>query len=202
MQFSYRGLAAACAFGLLVHGAAFAQDVQPAAQAAPAAPAVPAAQAAPATPAAPAPVPALPDPNPPASQMAAARDLVVASGMSKSFNPMVPQLTEQIVPMLTRTRPDLTKDLTVVLEQLKPEFNQKTNDMIDIAARIYARQMSEDELRQTAAFFNSPVGKKYVDSQPYMLDELVVAMQSWTQTLSTFMMQRVRDEMFKKGHQF
>ena len=115
---------------------------------------------------------------------------------------MIPQLTEQIGPMLTRTRPEMAKDLADVLKQLRPEFDKKADDMINIAAHVYARKMSEDELKQTAAFFNSPVGKKYVDSQPAMLDELVVAMQSWTQEISTYMMTRVRQEMMKKGHQF
>ena len=154
------------------------------------------AQNAPAT----APVPDVSQPEPPASQLAAARDVVVSSGMARSFSPMVPQLMEQIVPLITRTRPELSKDLSDVLQELKPEFIKDGDEMTDIAAHIYARRMTEDELKQAAAFFNSPVGKKYVDIQPAMLDELVVAMQSWTQTLSTTMMTRVRQEMGKKGH--
>ena len=33
-----------------------------------------------------------------------------------------------------------------------------------------------------------------------MLDQLVVAMQDWTQKMSADMMARVRDEMKKRGH--
>ena len=160
---------------------------------------------APATPAPPAASPSVPPvatPEPPASQLAAARDVVVSSGMSRSFTPMIPQLMEQIGPVLTRTRPEMAKDLAEVLKQLQPEFDKKTDEMIDIAAHVYVRRMSEEELKQTAAFFNSPVGMKYVESQPAMLDELVVAMQAWTQQISNFMMTRVRQEMTKKGHQF
>jgi hypothetical protein len=160
------------------------------------------AQQAPAQPAAGAAVPALALPEPPASQLAAARDVVVSSGMSRSFGPTVPQLESQILPMLTRTRPEMTKDLGETLKELTPEFDKKIDDMVDIAAHIYARHMSEDELKATAAFFNSPVGKKYVEAQPVMLDEVVVAMQSWWQQISNYMMSRVRQEMIKKGHQF
>lgn len=147
-------------------------------------------------------VPDVGQPEPPASQLAAAHDLVVASGMARSFNPMVGQLSEQIVPMLTRTRPELKQNLTVVIQELGPEFEKKGQGMTDIAARIYARAMTEQELKDAAAFFNSPVGKKYVIVQPGMLDQLVVAMQSWTQELSTFMMSRVHEEMKKKGQDF
>lgn len=151
---------------------------------------------------APAAVPAVGQPEPSPAQIAAGRELVIASGMARSFAPMVPQLADQIMPMLTKTRPELKPNLTAVMAQLQPEFAQKGDEMITIAARIYARQMSEQELKDAAAFFNSPVGKKYVNSQPGMLDQLVVAMQSWTQQLSTYMMQRVHEEMKKKGQDF
>ena len=161
----------------------------------------PAAQPAPAaTPAAK--VPDVGQPEPPAAQVAAARQLVIASGMERSFEPMVPQLTQQIVPLLTRTRPELKDNLQAVLVKLQPEFAKKGQEMTDIAAKIYARHMTQPELEQAVAFFNSPTGKKYVEVQPAMLDEVVVAMQSWTQSLSTYMMQRVHDEMKAKGQDF
>ena len=150
----------------------------------------------------PAPVPPVGQPEPPASQLAAARDLVVASGMARSFAPMVPQLADQVLPMFTRTRPELKTNLALVLEKLKPEFTKKGDEMIDIAAHIFARRMSEDELKESAAFFNSPTGKKYVGVQPDVLDELVVAMQSFTQDLSAYMMQRIHAEMKAKGQDF
>ena len=176
----------------------------PPAAGAPAAPATPAPDAAtPGSPAAlPAPVPPLPQPEVSPEKLAIARQVVHGSGMDRSFEPMVPQLEEQIPAVITRTRPELAKDLSSVLAQLHPEFAKKASEMIDIAARIYAQQMSEDDLKATAAFFDSPAGKKYVASQPYMLDELVLKMQAWTQETSTYMMKRVQQEMEKKGDKF
>ena len=147
-----------------------------------------------------APPPGTPQAEPSAAAVAAAHDVVVLSGMARSFAPMVPDLMRQIVPTMTRTHPELTTDLTEVVKQLEPEFTRNGERMTDIAAKIYARRMSEDELKQTAAFFRTPAGSKYVETQPQMLDELVVAMQSWTQELSNVMMNRVREEMVKKGH--
>ena len=168
------------ALGLVLAGPALAQQAAPA----PAAPATAA--------------PALPEPT--AAAVAAARDLVVLSGMARSFAPLVPDLVRQIVPALTRTHPELTVDMTEVVKQLEPEFIRDGERMTDVAARIYARRMTEDQLKQAAAFFRTPAGARYVEVQPVMLDELVVAMQSWTQELSGTMMKRVREEMAKKGH--
>jgi hypothetical protein len=139
------------------------------------------------------------EPSP--SQIAAARSLVIANGMPRSFAVIIPQFMDQIGTALTQTRPELIRDLNVVLEQLKPEFDKQADEMVDSAARIYAKLMSEQDLKTAAAFFNSDTGRKYVETQPAFLNEVVVAMQGWQQKISTAMMTRVRTEMRKKGHE-
>jgi hypothetical protein len=197
MTFLFRVAAASVLLALAPGGPARAQQ-----------PASPAPAAAPAAPAAPVPVgppaalPSLPAPDVPPEKLALARQVVLSSGMGRSFDPMVPQLEAQIPMVVTRTRPEYAKDVASVLTQLQPEFDKKTDEMVDIAAKIYARRLTEDELKATAAFFASPAGKKYVEAQPLMLDELVIAMQAWTQETSTFMMKRVQTEMEKKGDKF
>lgn len=139
--------------------------------------------------------------EPSAAQIDLGRQVVQASGMSKTFNVMVPQMMVRLEQTLTQTRPEIAKDLGTVLEQLEEEFNKSQTEILDTAARIAARKLSEQELKDTLAFFNSSSGKKYVESQPAMLDELVVAIQGWTDKLSQTMIRRVREEMAKKGHQ-
>jgi len=73
--------------------------------------------------------------------------------------------------------------------------------MVDTAAKIYADKLTEAELKDIAAFFRSPAGKRYVESQPAVLDEMVQAMQNWTQEVSEYVMVRVRAELGKRGHQ-
>ena len=135
------------------------------------------------------------------SHLAAARALVIACGMSRSFKVIVPQFMDQIGSSLTQTRPELRNDLNTVLTELKPEFDKQVDEMIDIAARIYVKQMSEQDLKAAVAFFESPAGRQYVETQPAFLTEVVTAMQGWQGKISTDMMTRVRAEMKKKGHE-
>lgn len=151
--------------------------------------------------AAPAAAPAATPGAPSAAQLALAKEIVVNSGVSRSFAIVIPQFLDQIATRLTQTRPDLIKDLNTVLEQIKPEFDKRVDQMVDIAARLYAERMSEQELKDVAAFFNSASGKKYVEQQPLVLNALYVSMQGWQQQLSTDMMTRVREDMKKKGHE-
>ncbi len=150
----------------------------------------------PTRPAPPAQQPQAPQPSP--SHLAAARDVVMLSGMTRTFDVIPPEMNEQIKKNAV-TRPDLTKDLDQVLESLKPEMELQKQQMVNAAARIYATRMSEADLKEIAAFFKSPIGKKYVETQPQILDAMVVEIQEWTKQLAEYVMVRVRAEMSKRG---
>ena len=137
------------------------------------------------------------DPTP--AQIAAARTVVTGSGVSRSFEAVIPNVMNQMATSLLRTRPELTADVQASLQTLKPQFDGYTTEMVDNAARILASSMSEDDLKQTAAFFNSTAGKSYVSTQPMVLGRLMNSMTLWTQSISEKMVEALRGEMKKRG---
>lgn len=132
--------------------------------------------------------------------IAKARQLILATGISRSFEIIIPEFMDQIGITLTQARPDVVHDMNVVLTDLKPEFDKQSEEMIDQSARIYATLLSEKEIDAVLGFFNSEAGRKYVGAQPLFLNQLVSGMQAWQQKISINMMARVRQEMKKKGH--
>ena len=62
--------------------------------------------------------------------------------------------------------------------------------------------MSEQELTDVAAFFDSPSGKKYVAVTPVFLQRLANVTAPWRDQLSTDIVVRARQEMKKKGVEF
>jgi hypothetical protein len=153
------------------------------------------------------PAPAVAPPRPPAPEVrgpdeaALARTLVVATGISRSFALQIPQFMDQIGTHLARTRPELVADLNLVVSELKPEFTRQADEIVEIAAQIYAKHIPREDLQAAVTFFTSAAGRKYVEAQPAILTEVVTAMQGWQGKLSTDMMARVRAEMKKKGHE-
>jgi hypothetical protein len=158
----------------------------------------PARPAAPATPAPSAPAPSAPAPS--ASHLAAAREVALASGIVRSIDVIPPQLFERLREQIV-ARPELSKDLDDVLKTIGPEMELQKQKAVNAIAAIYARAMTEAELKDTIAFFNSPSGKKYVETQPVVLDDIVREMRDWSQEVAEYVMVRVRAEMQKKGHQ-
>ena len=143
----------------------------------------------------------VPLPNATPAHVAAARDLVIASGLSRAFMPLIGELNSQINMTVTQTRPDLIPDMKATLDALQPEFMQYGDEMIGVAARVYTALLSEQECRDAAAFFNSPLGKKYVEAQPSIFVSITPALDQWRKSMSVRRYERVSAEMKKKGHE-
>ncbi len=140
--------------------------------------------------------PAQPSP----SHLAAARDVAVSSGMTGAFDAMTGPLLNRLQQMNV-TRPEIAEDLKKVVEIIRPEVEQKKQEMIDSAARVFTTRMTEAELKEVAAFYKSPVGQKYVQVQPGVLDDVVRDLSVWSEKTSEFIITRAREEMGKLGHQ-
>jgi hypothetical protein len=138
--------------------------------------------------------------QPSANHLALAREVAVNSGMTRSFDAMTEPLLAQLQQMNV-TRPEIKQDLDQVVTTLRPEVEQHKQKMIDNAARAFASRMTEAELKEVAAFYKTPAGKKYVEVQPVLLDDIVKDLATWTQNVSEYIMIRARAEMSKKGHQ-
>lgn len=138
--------------------------------------------------------------EPSASHLAAARDLLIVTGAAGSIDRIIPVFINDIR-RISVTRPELAKDLDEVIKQLEPEMEKQKQQGYSIAARAYAAQMSEPELKEAAVFFRSPVGKKYVEALPVVTETLVNDITAWSQLAAEYTMTRVRAEMSKRGHQ-
>lgn len=138
--------------------------------------------------------------QPSASHLALAREVAISSGMTRSFDAMVEPFLEQLQQMNV-TRPEIRQDLDQVVEMLRPEVEQQKQKMVDNAARAFAIRMSEPELKEVAAFYRTPAGRKYVEMQPLLLDDIVKDLATWTQNVSEYIIIRARAEMSKRGHQ-
>jgi hypothetical protein len=83
-----------------------------------------------------------------------------------------------------------------------PEFVKSEDGVIGDAAKFLAGQMAEAELKDVAAFYEGPTGKKFMTAQGQVAGEVAKLGAAWRDTLSTDMLARVREEMKKRGHDF
>jgi hypothetical protein len=140
------------------------------------------------------------DPTPAA--LDSARAIISAWGMTQSFDLVVPQMFEQLERNVLATRPELKDNLDAVIQAVKPEFLKTEQDTLAAAAQSLAKQMTEQELKDTATFFLTPSGKKYIATEPGAITQILVLVQNWREQLSVSVLKRVHEEMKKKGSDF
>jgi uncharacterized protein len=155
-------------------------------------------------PAAPAAPPAAPAaaPAPSPAAIAAADTILGDIGIKQTISLVVPGMLTQLESNVTRTRPEIKESLRQTLRSIQPEFDKTAVQTFNSAAAILASQMSEKEIVELAAFFESPLGKKYVAMEPVFLQSLSDVVAPWREQLSTDIMVRAREEMKKKGVEF
>jgi len=140
-------------------------------------------------------------PDIPQSHLAAGRDAVVASGLAESFDSIYLEFRERVAQTVGTTRPEARKDMEEIIASLRPEAEKKRDEIVASSAFIFAKRMSEADLKEIAAFFKSPVGQRYNAARPRAIDEIYALLQPWSMQTSNFLFDRFSEEMRKRGHQ-
>lgn len=149
---------------------------------------------------APAAAPAAAAQQPSASAMQVARELVQANGEASAFNGVLQNLVDGAALGFLQTNPDLAPQLRDTAIALRPEFEKRQSEIVDILATSYAQHFTEDELKQALAFYKSPVGQKLVADRPAIVQQAVQNIQQWGARVNAEAMERIRAEMKKKGY--
>jgi uncharacterized protein len=142
------------------------------------------------------------EPAPSPAALGYATQLFGDIGLKGSLDQVVPTMLIELERNITATRPELHDPLHAALLAVEPEFVKTEDEVLSAAAKALTAHMSEDELKQTVAFFDSPAGKKFLAAQPAVIQEVGGLARAWRDKLSTDILARVREEMKKQGYTF
>jgi hypothetical protein len=138
--------------------------------------------------------------QPSAAALASARELMELKGVKSLVEPVVVGVIEQTKGTILQTNPGLTKDLDEVSAQLRNEYQPRVAEMTNEIVQLYAQRFSEQELKESIAFYKSAAGRKMLAEEPRILDATYARLQQWAIRFQDEVMTRVRAEMKKRGH--
>jgi len=138
--------------------------------------------------------------QPSPAALASARELMELKGVKSLVEPVVSGVIQQTTGTILQTNPGLTKDLQEVSTQLRNEYQPRVGEMTNEIVQLYAQRFSEQELKDANAFYKSPAGKKMLAEEPRILDATYARLQQWAMQFQGEVMNRVRAEMKKRGH--
>jgi len=134
------------------------------------------------------------------AQLKLAQQVVEMQGSQRSFDGAIPSIFTQIYQQYVSQNPDLDKDISTILRAMLPEFDKRKDEIAGILARVYAEKFTEAELKDILTFYESPAGKKFVAATADIGKDTMGRLQEWSGKLNQDIVNRLKAEMKKKGH--
>ena len=134
-----------------------------------------------------------------ADRVAAARELMEASGSTRQFEAVMPMILAQMQGLFVKMKPGNEKDIAEVFAAIGKRFLDRKGEVFDEIAALYAEKLTAQELREIAAFFRTGVGAKFVTLQPELVQKSMVIGQRWGERIGRDVEADVRKELKKRG---
>jgi len=139
--------------------------------------------------------------KPSPAAVTAARELIEIKGASQLYNPVLVGIILRARDALLQSNPALSADLNAAAQQLRRDYEPRLESLKQQIAGLYAARFSEKELKDALAFYKSPLGVKLSTAEPQVIDQSMAVANKWAEELVEEVLEKLRAEMRKKGHQ-
>jgi len=136
----------------------------------------------------------------PADTLAAARELITIMRATDQLKQMLPTIMQALKHAIAQGRQQVERDLDTLMPVLLDGMSSRIGDLVDQMAAVYARNFTSDEIRQLTTFYRSPVGQKFLEKMPTVMQESMSLGQAFGQQVATELQGKMIEELRKKGH--
>ena len=122
--------------------------------------------------------------EPSTEHLAAARQAIKALGATQQFDAILPNAAQGLKASLIQTAPNYQEIISATVDETALSMVGRRADLEREAASIYAKNFSVDDLNAITAFYESPAGKKLLETGPIVTRELLRAAEVWSNGIS------------------
>jgi hypothetical protein len=144
-------------------------------------------------------VPAARAQSPDPARVAAAKELMLAAGVAKQFEEVMPVLAKHLGESFAALVPGKADEIREVFQQIAVAFVDRKGELIDQIAGLYAEKLTVEELSGIVAFYKSPLGVKFAAMQPEMSRQAMTLGQRWGAQVGREIEAEARKELKKRG---
>ena len=112
----------------------------------------------------------------------------------------MPMLMQQLKPAITQGRPEVERDYDAMVPQMLAAADTRMGEFTGAIAVIYASHFTVDELRQLTAFYRGPVGQKFLQIMPRIMQDSMTIGQKFGESIALDTRNRMIEELRKRGH--
>ena len=133
-------------------------------------------------------------------KVAKTRELIEVMNMVERADRLATVLLTQMQNLATSVNPgkeDIAADL--MREKFMPVMRRHLPDYIEMVVGLYAEHFTLTELEETIAFYRSPTGRKWIETQPVVLERSQRLALNWAQGVLAEVMDEVEADFQKRG---
>jgi len=115
-------------------------------------------------------------------------EMFEVSGTEESYKVAITQM----VGMMKQQYPNVD---AAIWEEFEKEFlNTSLNDLVEMLVPVYSKHMTQADLKNVIAFYQTPTGKKYADKTPLIMQESMQVGQEWGVKLGEDFVKKMKDK--------
>jgi hypothetical protein len=143
---------------------------------------------------------ASPAQTPSPEAMTAARSLVTTMKLPEQYKALLPAILLGLRRTLTQDRPEIESDYDSMKPMVDAAFTPYYTAMLDSVAAIYASNYTVAEMRDIEAFFQRPVGQKYLEKAPAVAQQIGQVTEDASRKAADDLRTRLTEALRQKGH--
>ena len=132
--------------------------------------------------------------------MTAARSLVTTMKLPEQYKALLPAILLGLRRTLTQDRPEIESDYDSMKPMVEAAFTPYYTAMLNDVAAVYANNFTVAELRDMETFFQRPVGQKYLEKAPAVMQQVNQVTQDASRKAADDMRTRLTEALRQKGH--
>src|ERR1700694_1408721 len=132
--------------------------------------------------------------------MTAARSLVTTMKLPEQYKALLPAILLGLRRTLTQDRPEIESDYDSMKPMVEAAFTPYYTAMLNDVAAVYASNFSVAEMRDMEAFFQRPVGQKYLEKAPAVTQQISQVTQDASRRAADDLRTRLTEALRLKGH--
>jgi hypothetical protein len=131
---------------------------------------------------------------------AAAKELVEAMRATDQLKVLMPMLMQQLKPAIVQGRAEVERDYDQMVPEMLAIVDARMGEFVDSIATLYASHFNADELSQLTAFYRGPVGQKFLQIMPRIMQDSMAIGQKFGESIALDTRNRMIEELRKRGH--
>jgi len=132
--------------------------------------------------------------------MTVARSLVTTMKLPEQYKALLPAILLGLRRTLTQDRPEIESDYDGMKPMVEAAFTPYYTGMLNDVATVYARNFTVAEMRDMEAFFQKPVGQKYLATAPDLTQQINQVTQDASRKAADDLRARLTEALRQKGH--